>query len=198
MHRGDGKGVKGKQPQQQKRREEPPSLEGDESPNPLLGEQEYGPYTDGVSPGVVTSVMGGAGGRVWVEHPGEKEIFRVERHVLYASHAAAVTHWEQQKVAAAGKKAAEAKRKPNPKRDADPPAEPAPSWLSLNPSLRLRRPLGPSPKLPLRPHPWRWMPQRTPRPNRQPNHLPKPMTRPGWGRNPGHGPPFGGPDRPRP
>ena len=55
-----GKG-KGKQPQQQKRREEPPSLEGDESPDPLLGEHVYVPYTDGVYPGVVTSVVRGAG-----------------------------------------------------------------------------------------------------------------------------------------
>ena len=93
---GHGKGVKGKQPWQQKRPEEPPSLEGDESLDPLLGEQVYVPCTDGVYPGVVTSVVGGgAGGRVWVEHPGEKEMFRVERHLLYASHAAAVTHWEQ-------------------------------------------------------------------------------------------------------
>ena len=30
--------------------------------NPLLGEQVYVPYTDGVYPGVVTSVVGGAGG----------------------------------------------------------------------------------------------------------------------------------------
>ena len=48
--------MKGKQPQLQKRREEPPSLEGDESPDPLLGEQVYVPETDGVYPGVVTSV----------------------------------------------------------------------------------------------------------------------------------------------
>ena len=34
---GHGKEVKGKHPQQQKRREEPPSLEGDESPDPLFG-----------------------------------------------------------------------------------------------------------------------------------------------------------------
>ena len=57
MHRRHGKG-KGKQPQQQKRREEPLFLEGDESPDPLLGEQVYVPYTDGVYPGVVTSVVG--------------------------------------------------------------------------------------------------------------------------------------------
>ena len=110
---------------QQKRREEPPSLEGHESPDPLLGEQVYVPYTDGVYPGIVTSVVAGAGGRVWVEQPGEKEMFRVERHLLYASHAAAVTHWENQKAAAAGKKAAKAKKKSNPKPDAN-PAEPAP------------------------------------------------------------------------
>ena len=71
LPRPHGKG-KGKQPQQQKRREEPPSLEGNESPYPLFGEQVYMPYTDGVYPGVVTSVVGGAVGRVWAEHPGEK------------------------------------------------------------------------------------------------------------------------------
>ena len=87
--------MKGKQPQQQKRRAEPPSLEGDESPNPLLGAQVFVPYTEGVYPGVVTLVVGeGRGGCVWVEHPGEKEMFRVERHLLYASHASALTHWE--------------------------------------------------------------------------------------------------------
>ena len=102
-------------------------MEGDESPDPLLGEQLYVPYTDGVYAGVVTSVAAGQGGRVWVEHPGEKEMFRVERHLLYASHAAAVTHWEQQKAAAEGRKAAKAKKKPNPKPHADPPAEPHPS-----------------------------------------------------------------------
>ena len=124
--RGHGKGVKGKQPLQQKHREEPPSLERDESRDPLLGEQVYVPYTDGVYPGVVTSVVAGAGVRVWMEHPGEKVMFRVERHLLYASHAAAVTHLEQQKAAPAGKKAAKAKNKPNPNPDAVPPAQPAP------------------------------------------------------------------------
>ena len=49
--------VKGKQPQQQKRHQDPPSLEGVEAPDPLLGEQVYVPYTDGVYPGVVTSVL---------------------------------------------------------------------------------------------------------------------------------------------
>ena len=86
--------MKVKQPQQQKRCDSPPSLEGDESPDARLGEQVYVPYTDGVYPGVVTSVVEGAGGRVWVAHPREKEMFRVERHLLYASHAAALTHWE--------------------------------------------------------------------------------------------------------
>ena len=66
------------------------------------------PHTDGGYPGVVTSVVRLAGERVSVEHPREKEMFRVERHLLYASRAAAVTHWKQQKVAAAGKKAAKA------------------------------------------------------------------------------------------
>ena len=32
-----------------------------------------------------------------VEHAGTKEMFRVERHLLYASHAAAVTAPEHQK-----------------------------------------------------------------------------------------------------
>ena len=77
VHRGHGKAVKGKQPQQQKKREEPTFLEGDESRDPLLGERVYVPYTDGLYPGFVTSVVGGAGGRVWVEHPREKDMFRV-------------------------------------------------------------------------------------------------------------------------
>ena len=59
LPRGHGKEVKGKQPHQQKRREEPPSLEGDESPHPLLGEHVFVPYTAGVYPGVVTSVVEG-------------------------------------------------------------------------------------------------------------------------------------------
>ena len=123
LPRPHGKG-KGKQAQQ-KRREEPPSLEGDESPDPLLGEQVYVPYTDGVYPGIVTSAVAGLGGRMWVKQPGEKEMFWVERHLLYASHAAAVTHWENQKTAAAGKKAAKAKKKSNPEPDAEPAPKPA-------------------------------------------------------------------------
>ena len=59
-----------------------------------------------------------------VEHGEEKEMFRAERHLLYASHASAMTHWEQQKVATAAKKAAKpAKKNPNPKMDADQPVE---------------------------------------------------------------------------
>ena len=42
LPRPHGKG-KGKQPRQQKRREEPRSLEGDDSPDPLLGEEVYVP-----------------------------------------------------------------------------------------------------------------------------------------------------------
>ena len=42
--------------------EEPPSLEGDESPDPLLGEHVFVLYLDGVYPGVVTSVVAGWGG----------------------------------------------------------------------------------------------------------------------------------------
>ena len=55
--------MKGKQPQQQKRREEPPYLEEDESPDLVLSQKVYVPYTDGVYRGVVTSVVGGEGGR---------------------------------------------------------------------------------------------------------------------------------------
>ena len=139
--------MKGKLPQQQKRREEPPSLEGDESPDPVLGEQVYVPYTDGVYPGVVTSVVGGgAGGRVWVEHPGEKEMFRVEWHLLYASHAAAVTHWEQQKAAAASKKAAKTKKKLHPKPESDLPAEPAPTAPKPEPKPEAKQAPQPKPK----------------------------------------------------
>ena len=131
--------VKGKQPQQQKRREEPPSLEGDQSPDALLGEEVYVPYTDGVHVGVVTSVVGRAGRRVWVEHPGEKETFWDERHLMYSSYAAAVTHWEQRKAASAGKKAAKAKKKPKPKPDADPPAEPPTKPAKLEPKLEAKQ-----------------------------------------------------------
>ena len=108
-------------------------MEGDQSPDPLLGEQVYVPYTDGVYPWVVTSVLAGQGGRVSVDHPGEKEMFRVERHLLCACHAAAVTHWEQHKAAVAGKKAAKGKKKPHPKPDANPPGEPAPKPPKLEP-----------------------------------------------------------------
>ena len=53
-----------------------------------------------------------------------------------------------------------------------------------------RRYLRSSPKLPLRPPPWRWMPQRNPRPNPQCNHLPKPMPRPLMGAKPRPRPPL--------
>ena len=62
LPRGHGKEVKRKQQRQQKRHEEPPSLEGDEPPDPLLGAQVFVPYTEGVYPGVVTWVVGGRGG----------------------------------------------------------------------------------------------------------------------------------------
>ena len=114
--------MKGKRPWQQKRCEEPPFLEGDESPDSLLGAHILVPYTEGVYRGVVTSVVGGAGGRVGVEHPGEKEMFRVDRHLLYACHASAPTRWEQQNTTAATNKPPKTKTKPNPKSDADPPA----------------------------------------------------------------------------
>ena len=60
--------MKGKQLQQQKQREQPPSLEEDELPDALLCEQVYVPYSDGVYPGVVTSVVeggGSVGGKLW-------------------------------------------------------------------------------------------------------------------------------------
>ena len=43
-HHGKGRGKQA----HQKLREEPPFLEGDESPDPLLGEQVFVPYPDGV------------------------------------------------------------------------------------------------------------------------------------------------------
>ena len=136
LPRPHGKG-KGKQAQQ-KRREEPPSLEVDKSPDPLLSEQVYVPYTHGVYLGLVTSVVAGAGGGAWVEHLGGKEMFHVERHVLYACHAAAVTHWENQKSAKAAK-ATKAKKKSNHKPDADPPAEPAPKPAKPEPKAQAKQ-----------------------------------------------------------
>ena len=65
-------------------------MEGDESPDPLLGAQVFVPYTKGVYSGVVASVLGGGGGK-WVEHQGEKKMFRDQRHLLHASHASAPT-----------------------------------------------------------------------------------------------------------
>ena len=62
-----------------------------------------------------------------------------------------------------------------------------PRAQSLTPSLRLSRPPTPSPKLPLRRPPWRWMPQCNPRPNLQPNPLPKPMAKPWMGAKKGVG-----------
>ena len=121
-------------------------MEGDESPYPLLGEQVSVPHTDGVYPGVVTLVVGGAGGTVWVEHLGEKEMFRVERHLLYASHGAAVTYREQQKAAAASKKAASAEKNPNPKLYADPPAGPAPKPTKPEPKPEVEQAPQPEPK----------------------------------------------------
>ena len=70
---------------------------------------------------------------MWVEHPGEKEMFRAERHLLYASNAAAVTHWLSQKAARAAKAKAKAKKESNPKPDADLPAEAAPKPAKAEP-----------------------------------------------------------------
>ena len=78
-------------------------------------------------------------GRVWEEHPGEREMFRVERHLLYASHALTLTLWLQQKAAAAAKKAAKmTKKKPTPKPDADPPAEAASKPAKPNPKIEAK------------------------------------------------------------
>ena len=119
-----GKG-KGEQPEQQKRREVAPYLKGVSHLTPCLVNRCMCPTQMVSTRGFLTSYVGGGGGRVWMEHPGEKKMFWVERHLLYASHGAAVTPLEPQKAAAADKKAAKAKKKPNPKPDGDPPAEPA-------------------------------------------------------------------------
>ena len=82
---------------------------------------------------------------MWVEHPGEREMFRVERHLLYASHAVAVTHWENQKAAKAAK-TAKAKGKSNPQPDADPPVEPAPKPAKPEPKPEAKQAPQPEPK----------------------------------------------------
>ena len=66
-------------------------------------------------------------------------MFRVEGHLLSASLASTLTHWEQQKAADAGKKAAKAKKKPNPKPYADRPAEPAPKPAKLDPKCEAKQ-----------------------------------------------------------
>ena len=73
-----------------------------------------------------------------MEHLGKKAIFRVEEPMLYASHASAVTGWEHQKAVAAANKAAKAKKKPNPKQEGYPPAEPAhkPTKPDLKPKAK--------------------------------------------------------------
>ena len=164
-------------------------MEDDESPVPLLGEQVYVPYTHGVYPGVVTSVVGGAGGRVRVEHPWEKEMFQVERHLFYASHAAAVTHWEQQKAAAAGKKAAKAKKKPNPKPDVDPPTEPAPKPAKPEPKPEAKQAPQPQPKAAPEAAPMEVDAPAQPS-AKAATQPPKPMPRPRMGAKPKPRPPY--------
>ena len=166
---------------------------------PLLGEQVYVPYTDGVHPGVVTSVVAGARGRVWVEHPGEKEVFRVERHPLYASHAAAVIHWEQPKAAAAGKTAAKAKKKSNPKPDANPPAEPAPKTAKPEPRPEAKK--APQPELKAAPRAAPMEEVAPAHPSAKPAAQPPAQTHaqaPDGGETQNHGPLLGGPSRPQP
>ena len=75
----------------------------------------------GVRPACAWGIVGGG---VGVAHPGEQEMSRVERHLLYASHASTAHHWEHQKAAAIANKDSNAKKEPNPKQDGDPPAEP--------------------------------------------------------------------------
>ena len=59
-------------------------------------------YTNGAYPAVMTCVVG-VGGRVRRTRPGEKEMFRVGTHLLYVSHAAAVTHYKRNARVAAKK-----------------------------------------------------------------------------------------------
>ena len=73
-------------------------MEGNGAPNTLLVSKVFMPHTDGFYLGVLTSVVGVC---VWVEHPGDKEMFLVERHLWYAFHALTVSHREQQKALAA-------------------------------------------------------------------------------------------------
>ena len=73
-------------------------------------------------------------------------MFRVERHLLYASHASALNHWEQHKALGAAKKAANAKKKPNPKPDADPSAEPRPKPAKPDPKPEAEQAPEPQPK----------------------------------------------------
>ena len=128
-----------------------------------------------------------------MEYPGEKEMFRVERHLLYASNAAAVTHWERQKADRAAKAKAKTKKKSNPKPDADPPAEPAPKPAKPEPRPEAKQAPQPEPKA---------APQAAPLVVDAPAHpSAKPAVKPpgpGWSCNPVHGPPLGGPNRPEP
>ena len=65
---------------------------------------------------------------------------------LYASHALAVTHWEQQKTVAAANKAPKAKKKPNLKPDDNPPGEPAPKPAKPNPKPQAKQAPQPQPQ----------------------------------------------------
>ena len=111
---GKRRAVKGKQHEQgqrhQKWHDKHPSLDGDESLGPCL-ERRFCALHRSCVPGGCVLGCGGGG----VEHPGEKAMFQVETHLLYASHASAMTHWEHQKAAATAHKAAQAKQKPNTK-----------------------------------------------------------------------------------
>ena len=99
-----------KRKQSQKRREEAPSLEGMSQLTACLVNSCMCPTPTVSTRGCNLGCGGGGGGECGWNTQGEKEMFRVDRHLFYASHAAAGTHWEQQKATAAGEKAAKVKK----------------------------------------------------------------------------------------
>ena len=114
-----------------------------------------------------------------VEHPGEKEMSGVEKHLVYACHVAVGP------IGSSRRLLLQQRMPPRPKRS-----------LTANVTLtrRVRRPPSPQshrPKPPLRPPPLRWMPQRNPWPHPQRNPVPKPIPRPWMGEKPRPRPPFG-------
>ena len=103
---------------------------------------------------------------------------------LHGGSLRAVTHWEQQKAAAADKKAA--KKKPKPKSDAEPPAKPAPKPAKPRPKPEAEQAPQPEPKvgsmrciqkMPLNPKhllfPWVFHPHSAPLPRRNRGYDPR-------------------------